>query len=341
MHLRVLPAFAGALLISAGARAAEATPTYHIAKTVLLGAPDHWDLISFDAASQRVFVAHGDRVTVIDGHDGTIVGNVEGIPGGTQGVAVGNGHGYTDDGEAGELIEFDLKTLKTGRHFKAEPDADAVSVDPASGHVFVVDAEPGHVTVVDPAKGKVVATIDGGGSLEQAVLGGNGKIYVNGEEKHEILRIDIASNKIDARWPMPGCEEPKGIAMDTATHRLFSSCSNGVMTVVNAETGAVVATLPIGRGSDGAAFDPKRKLVLIPNGKDGTMSIIREDGADHFVAAGLTATARTGRTISIDPASGRLYIAAADIDPKAPVVPGKRPTLIPGSLKLLFLDPDH
>jgi YVTN family beta-propeller protein len=321
---------------------AEDTPAYHVTKTVPLGAPERWDLITFDPNSKRVYVAHGDRVTVVDGRNGTIIGNVEGITGGTHGVAISiSGRGYTDDGKAGEAVAFDLKTLKPMNHIKAEDDADDVAFDPTSGHLFVVDSDPGHVTVIDPKTDLVIATIDAGGKLDLAAVGGNGKLYVNGEEKKEIVRIDTATNKVDAHWPMPDCTSPHGLAIDRATHRLFSSCANSVLTVVNSDSGAVIVTLPIGLGTDGAAFDPKRKLIFSSNGKDGTLSIIREEDADHFVALGTVKTAVTGKTIAIDAESGRIYIAAGDIDPNVPVVPGKRPALIPGSLKLLFLDPER
>ena len=327
-----------ALLAQAPAVQAQAAPAYSITRTVPLGAPDRWDYISFDPASHRVYVSHGDRVTVVDGRSGALVGSIEGMPGGTHGIAVatGSGRGYTDDGRAGVAVSFDLKTLKTIRQTKAEDDADGVVFDPVSGHVFVVDGDPGHLTVIDPKTDAAIATVDGGGKLEFAVSGGNGKLYVNGEAKQEIVRVDTATNKADAHWPMPGCTSPHGLAIDTATHRLFSSCANSLMTVVDAETGKVVAQLPIGRGTDGAAFDPKRKLVFSSD-FDGTLSIIREQDANTFIPLPSVKTAVSGRTIGIDQATGRLYIAAADVDAAAPTT--GRPRMLPGTLKLLFLDP--
>ena len=327
--------------LAASAQADEPTPAYRVVKTVALGAPDRWDLLEFDPATHRVYVAHGDRVTVVDGHSGAIVGAVEGIAGGTHDIAVppGFGHGYTDDGKAGAAIAFDRKTLKIVKSIVAADDADAMAYDPVSRHVFVIDSDPGQLTVIDPKADAVVATIDGGGKLELAVSGDNGKLYVNGEAKGEIVRVDTASNQVDAHWPMPGCTDPHGLAIDHKTHRLFASCANSVLAVVDADTGALVTTLPIGQGTDGAAFDPKRRLIFSSNGKDGTLSIIEERDANTFVSRGEIKTALTGRTMTIDQLSGRLYILAADIDPAAPVVPGKRPSLIPGSLKLLFLDP--
>ncbi len=328
----------------APAQAAD-TPAYTVVKSVPLGGPERWDYVVFNALSHRVYVAHGDRVTVVDGHDGQILGEVTGIPGGTHGIGISaaTGKGYTDDGAAGLAVAFDLKTFKVLKTIPARPDADGIAFDARSGHIFVVEGDSKSVQVIDPATDAVVATIDVGGGLEYAVPGDNGKLYVNGAEKKELVRIDIKTNTVDARWPIPGCTSPHGLALDKAAHRAFVSCVNQVMTVVNTDTGAVVATLPIGQGTDGAAFDPQRKLAFSSNG-DGTLSIIREVDPLTFVSLGAIKTQATGKTMSIDPATGRLYIAAADIDPAAPVLPGPngrpgRPKPLPGTLKLLFLDP--
>jgi YVTN family beta-propeller protein len=335
------------LLMSAAAAVAQtATPPYHVAKTVALGAPDRWDYVVYDSAMHRVYISHGDRVTVVDGKDGTILGNVEGaMPGGTHGIgiSIATGKGYTDDGQAGVAVPFDLKTFKPGKPIKAEKDADGIAFDPTSGHVFVVDGDSEKLTVVDPKTDSAIATIDIGGGLEYAVAGNNGKVYVNGAEKKEIVRIDTATNKVDAHWPIPGCTSPHGLAVDSQSHRLFPSCQNGVLTVVNTDSGAVVATIPIGQGTDGAAFDPKRKLIFSSN-NDGTLSVIQEKDPQTFVSLGSIKTQVTGKNMGIDPDSGRLFVAVADIDPNAAVPPGPggrpgRPRPLPGSLKLLFIDP--
>jgi len=317
-------------------------PAYHVTRTVALGAPDRWDFVVFDPASHRVFVAHGDRVTVVDARDGTIVGSVDGMAGGTHGIAISTaaGRGYTDDGRAGIVVSFDLETLKPIRQIKAEEDADDIILDPASGHIFVVNGDSGKLTVIDPKTDAAIATIDAGGGLEAAVSGGNGKLYVDGAEKKEIARIDTATNKVDAHWPIPNCTSPHGLAIDRDTHRLFASCVNEVLTVVDADNGAVVATLPIGQRTDGAAFDAKRKLIFSSNG-DGTLSVIQEKDAQTYVSLGNVQTAVTGRTMDIDPETGRLYIAAADVDEKAPPAANGRPQIVAGSLKLLFLDPPN
>jgi DNA-binding beta-propeller fold protein YncE len=191
--------------------------------------------------------------------------------------------------------------------------------------------------VIDPKTDSVITTIDGGGKLEFAVSDDRGSLYVNGEANKEILRVNTRTNTVDARWPIPSCTSPHGLAIDKTAHRLFSSCVNSVLVVVDTDTGAVIATVPIGKGSDDAAFDPKRKLVFSSNGLDGTLSIIQEKDANTFVPAATIKTSVSGRTMAIDPDTGRLYIAAADVDPSP--TPGGRPRPRPGSLKLLFLDP--
>ena len=325
---------------------------YRLSRTVSLGAPDRWDYVVYDAPSHRVYVAHGDRITVVDGRTGSVVGQVEGLPGGTHGIAISHatGLGYTDDGQAAQAAAFSLRTMKVVKRLGAQQDADAVTIDPTSGHVFVVDGDPGTLTVIDPKVDRVIATVHAGSKLEYAVAGDNGKVYVNGVARREIFRVDTATNSVDATWPIPQCEAPHGLAIDTATHRLFSSCENSRLVVVNADSGAIVATVPIGRGSDAAAFDSTRKLIFSSNGIDGTLSIIREVDADTFVPVGTIKTALSARTMSVDPHSGRLYLAAADTDAKAMAAfqaaraAGRRPQRMPfvhGSLKWVFLDPAH
>jgi DNA-binding beta-propeller fold protein YncE len=265
------------------------------------------------------------------------------LQGGAHGIAIvpGTGRGYTDDGRAGTAASFDLEKLNLINTIKADADADAVVFDPTSGHVFVVDGDPGKLTVIDPKSDSAVATIDAGGKLETAVAGDNGKLYVNGEEKSEIIRVDTATNQVDGHWPIPNCTSPHGLALDPEAHRLFSSCTNNVLVIVDADTGTTIATLPIGARSDAAAFDPKRKLIFSSNG-DGSLSVIAEKDANTFVTVASVATLRSARTMAVDPVSGRLYVVAADttVNPSAdPSDLRHRYVVTPGSAKLLFLDP--
>lgn len=313
---------------------------YAVTKTVPLGAPDRWDYVLFDPDSHRVYVAHGDRLTVVDGRSGELIGQVEGYPGGTHGIAIvpGLGRGFTDDGEAGEAGEFDLKSLKTVKRFKTADDADSIVFDPVSGHVFVINGDTGIITVIDPKNETTVANIQTGEKLEFPVSGRDGKLYVNGAGKGEILRIDVHSNQVDARWPVSNCKSPHGLAIDREARRLFSSCVNNLLVVVNIDSGATVASLPIGAGTDAAAFDPRRKLIFSSNGRDGTLSVIEEKDPQTYVPVATVKTLVSARTMDLDPQSGRIYLVAADVSPTASEAKGKR-SIVPGSLRLLFLDP--
>lgn len=321
--------------------AAAEPPPYVLVKTTPLGAPDRWDYLTFDPASARVYVAHGDRVTVVDGRTGALLGNVEGMPGGTHGIAFAAGKGYTDDGKAGTVTVFDPKTLKRIGTLKAQPDADGISSDGASGHLFVMDGDSGKLTVIDPKDDSTVATIDAGGGLEFGLSGNDGKFYVDGVEKNELIRIDTKANTVDAHWPLDGCIRPHGLAIDRYTRRVFASCANKVMKVVNADTGAIVATLPIGEGTDFAVFDPVRHRAFSSN-REGTVSIIAEKSADAFEALPPLATAFGARTMTIDPKSGRLYLVTADFAVNASVPatdPRHHYAVRPGTVKLLIFDP--
>jgi YVTN family beta-propeller protein len=329
--------------LAGAAPAAWAAPSYRVSRTIALGAPDRWDYVVFDGDSRRVFVAHGDRVSVVDGDTGSVLGTVENVSGGTHGTAIvtARGRGYTDDGRNGIVVAFDLKTLKTIATIKAQPDADGIVFDTASRRLFVIDGDSAKVTVIDPKTDAIIATIDAGGGLEAAVADGRGALYVDGAARSEIVRINTRHNKIDARWAVSNCKSPHGIALDGATRRLFVSCENNVMDVVNADTGAIVATLPIGAFSDGAAFDSKRKRAFSSNG-DGTLSVIDEIGPDKYVAEPALATMRGARTMAVDSKSGRIFLAAGDyaINEKAdPSDLRHRYVVAPGSAKLLFLDP--
>jgi DNA-binding beta-propeller fold protein YncE len=347
----VAMAGAAAAMAAAAPAGGDAPTGYHLVKSVPLGAPNGWDYVIYSPTTHRVFIAHGDRLTVVDGRSGRIVGQVGPISGGPHGTAFdpAAGVGITDDGRLGQAVLFNLETLKVVARLKAQRGADAVTFDPVSGHAFVVDGDTGDIAVVDPVHRRLVTFIHIGGDLEYAVPGDNGALYVNGVTHHEIFRIDTATNRVSATWPMPRCESPHGLAIDTRTHRLFASCENGRLVVVNAENGANVAAVPIGRGSDADRFDPKSGLIFSANGFDGTLSIIHEVNADTFVPVATVKTALSARTMGIDLSSGRVYLVAARTTRQAMARfmaewhrthhRPKQSPFAPESLRLLMLDP--
>lgn len=337
--LRILSVVVFGSVLSTCAFAAGGNAPYRLAKQVALGAPDRWDYVVYEPAANRVYVAHADRLTVVDAGTGDVIGNVEGMPGGTHGVAFANGKGYTDDGQAGVAVVFDPVTLKPLKTVKAEPDADGVVFDPASGHILVIDGDSGKVTVIDPGNDSVAATIDAGGGLEFGVPDGKGKFFVDGAEKGEIVRIDTMKNAVDAHWPVKGCERPHGLAIDRTSMRLFASCANKVMAVVAADSGKLIASLPIGEGTDFDVFDPVRKWALSSN-RDGTLSVIAETGPAEFKVLPAVPTAYGARTMAIDPATGRLFLVSADFDVNPAATDARHSHVVkPGSVKLLVFDP--
>jgi DNA-binding beta-propeller fold protein YncE len=321
------------------ATSAQAAPAYDLIATTPLGAPDRWDYVVPDSSTDRVYIAHGDRLAVIDARTGAVIGNVEGIAGGTHGTAISaaTGQGFTDDGRNGQVIAFDPKTLKLVKSIPAAADADAIAADPLTGRIFVIEGDPGTITVLDPKTDSAIATINGGEKMEYAVADGTGAIFVAGEEKGDLLKIDARTNQVVGRWAMPGCASPHGLAYDKAGKRLFMGCTNGVMKVVNAGNGRVVATLAIGKGSDAVAFDPVRKRVFSSNGQDGTITIYQQRTPDHYDALEPLRTAVSGRTMGVDPATGHLFVAAADTEPNP--TPGGRPHVVPGTMRVLVFAP--
>jgi YVTN family beta-propeller protein len=315
---------------------------YKVTKAVPLGIPDRWDYVVFDPILDRVYVSHGEVVTVVDGDSGAITGTIT-VGGITHGIASVHdlGKGYTDDGKSGVAVAFDLKTLKVLNRIKVEEDADGIVYDPRLGHVLVITGDSGKVAVIDPKTDTVVATIDGGGGLEFGVLDGKGKFYVDGEKNNDIVRMDLATNKVDAHWPLTGCNTPHGLAIDRAHMRLFASCANKTMVVVNAETGVVIATLPIGQGTDFAEFDSRLGLAFSSN-RDGTLSIIKEVNPDKFVGLQPVATAYGAKTMALNPKTERIYLVASDIaDNDAAKTERERHAVKAGTVKLLFLDPSR
>jgi YVTN family beta-propeller protein len=323
--------------------ATQTTATYGLTKTIALGDGERWDFVVFDPSGKRVYVAHGDHVTVVDEPTGKVIGQIGTFPGGTHGIAISSatGQGYTDDGKAGTAIPFDLTTLKAKKEIPAAPDADQIIYEPVTKHIYVINGDSGSITVIDPNTNETISTIHIGAGLEPGVADGKGTLFINGVEKHEIVEIDAKTNKIMAHWAMPACRKPHGLAIDPETRRLFATCANNLLVVVDADNGANIATLPIGSFSDGAAFDPKRKLIFSSNG-DGTLSVIQEKSAQTFLPLDAIKTAQGARTIAIDPETGRLFLVTADVAKiEPPTKQDGRPhvTYVPGSLKLLYFDP--
>ena len=327
------------MALALAAQSAMADPAYTLAKTTPLGAPDRWDYVVFNGETGRVYAAHGDKLAVLDARSGVLVSQIDGIAGGTHGVGISQAtnQGFTDDGLNGQAIAFDLKTLKITRRIAADKDADGIAVDKVTGHLFIIEGDPASISVLDPQTDSVAATIKVGETMEYAASDDQGALFVAGKEKRDVVKIDARINKVVAHWPIQDCVSPHGLAMDRANRRLFIGCINSLMIVVDADNGQVVASLAIGKGSDAVAFDPERKRVLSSNGADGTISVFQQMGPDTYKPLDPVKTKVSGRTMDVDPATGRLFVLAADL--AAPSTPGAKPRPLPGTLQMMMFDP--
>jgi YVTN family beta-propeller protein len=320
-------------------RAADVPGLYRISKSISLGSPERWDYLTFEPVSNRVFVAHGDRIDVIDVSSEKVVGQVavDGANGAAIVPAVGKGYAGSRGGKS--VVVFDLNSFKVLKTLPAAEDTDAIVYDPASKRVFLMHGDPHSITVIDTTTDSVVATVHLSGQPEFAAVDGGGKLFVNIEDKREIQRVDTKTGKVDATWQIPACDSPHGLAIDTESHRLFTSCVNSKLLVVNATDGAVVSTLPIGKHTDAAAYDGHRKRVFSSNG-DGTLSVIQQDSADQYKVLGEVATQLGARTMTLDAKTGRIFLVTGDyteVDPSAKDL-RKRYTVNPGSTRLLLMD---
>jgi DNA-binding beta-propeller fold protein YncE len=236
---------------------------------------------------------------------------------------------------------FDLGSLAvTGRVHVPARNPDAILYEPVTRRVFTFDGGSANATAIDAATDSVLGTIPLDGKPEFSVADGTGTVFVNNEDKGEIKRIDARTLRVTATWPMPGCEEPSGLAMDREHRRLFSVCGNGHMEVVDADAGRVLATLPIGRGVDGVAFDPGTQLAFSSNG-EGTMTVVHEESPQKFVVAATVPTRRGARTVALDPRTHRVYtVTAAFGTAPAPTAeqPHPRPPMVPGTFVVLVLE---
>src|SRR6516164_5294631 len=242
---------------------------------------EYFDYITADSAARRVYLSHGTEIKVIDADNGTVVGTIGGLKL-THGVAVANefGRGFITDGEQGKVIIFDLKTLKVIGEAKADKDADSVVYDPASKRVFVMNGDPNTSTVIDAKSGTPAGTIQLGGGPEFAVADGQGTVYVNLEDKNEVVAIDSNKLAIKSRWPVSPAGGPTALALDQKHRRLFSAGRNPQMLVImDADNGHVIQSFPITAGADAAAYEPETGLVFVST-REGMIHVFHEDSPD-------------------------------------------------------------
>ena len=314
---------------------------YHLAKKTVLGGDGGWDYLYCDSAARRVYISRSTHVMVIDADSGAVVGDIPNTPG-VHGIAVVPelNKGFISNGRDNSVTIFDLKTLKETDRVAVGKNPDAIMYDPASKRVFTFNGASQDTTAIDANTGKVAGTIALGGKPEFAVSDEKGHVYVNIEDKSEVAQLDPNKLAVEARWSLAPGEEPSGLAIDRKHHRLFSVCSNKLMVVLNADNGKVVTTLPIGSGTDAAAFDPETGFAFSSNG-EGTLTVVHEDSPDKYTVVENVATQRGARTMTLDLKTHRVFSVTAEFGPSpAPTAerPRPRPPMVPGSFTLLVLE---
>jgi len=317
---------------------------YTVAGSWVLGGTGDWDYLALQAGGARLFVSRGDRVDVIDTATGKIAGSV-GNTSGVHGIALAPAlkRGFTSNGSANTVSVFDLDTLRVIQEIPVSGRRpDAILYDAEQNHLITANAESADLTVLDASTLQIVGTVALPGAPEFMVQM-PGMIYVNiATDPGKLVVLDVKSLAIKATWPLPGCSRPTGLAADAAHHRLFSACSNGVMAVTDASSGKPVAHPGIGAGPDAAAFDPDLGLVFSSNGSDGTLTVIRQESADDYRVAASVTTQFSARTMALDPATHRIYLAAAKWGPAPPATadqPHPRPAALPNSFAILVAQP--
>ena len=332
------------LLLSLCAAPSLAAQSYTITHTYNVGGDGGWDYVIPDAPNHRLFIGRQNRLMVVDMNNGRLIGEVTGIKGahGTA-LAPGTGHGFATSGNDSSIVMFDLKNYKAISRIPAAEDADAIIYDPASKRIYSFNGDANSATVVDPRKGTVVAKIPLGGKPEYGQSSRDGMIYVNLVDSSRIVEIDAKTLTLTKKsWSTDPCKNPVSMAIDIAHHRLFSGCRSGVMAISDYRNGKVVATVPIGRGVDGAGYDPRLRDAYASNA-DGTLTVIHQDSPDKYHVVENVQTAQGGRNMGLDAASHRIYVVSAKFGP-APTEstatnPRRRPPVLPGSFMVIVVEP--
>ena len=298
-------------------------PGYHVVKTYPLGGDGGWDYLTFDPVSRHVFLSRATHVVVIDADSGKNVGEIPDTPG-VHGIALAPefDRGFVSNGREGTVTIFDLKSLKPISDVPTGKKPDAIIFDPATSRVFAFNGGSNSATAIDAATGKVAGTVDLGGGPEYAAADGNGFVYDNLEDESLVLKIDARKLKVDQRWPTAPCASPSSMAIDPANRRLFIGCRSKVMAVMNADTGQVITTVPIGDHVDATAFDAASKLIFNSNG-EGTITVIREDSPDKYSLVETVKTLPRAKTMALDPKTHQLFLSTAESGQFEVLVVGK------------------
>jgi DNA-binding beta-propeller fold protein YncE len=324
----------------AGFAAAQAQKSagYHLLKKHMLGGEGGWDYLALDGKTRLLYVTHGSAVEILNVDTGVKGEPITGLQG-VHGVAFAQekGRGYISNGRGNSVSVFDLKTHKVLEEVPSSgQNPDAIMYDAFSGRVFTFNGRTANATAIDVATNKVVGTVDLGGKPEFAVTDGKGTIFVNNEDKSEVVAFDAKSLEVKKRWPIAPGEGPSGLAIDLKNKRLFSVCDK-LMVVSDLVNGKVVATVPIGGGPDAVRFDPGTGLVFSSNG-DGSLTVVKQESANTYAVVETVPTAPRARTMELDPKTHHVFVVTAEFGPTPPPTteqPRPRPPVVPGTFQVL------
>jgi DNA-binding beta-propeller fold protein YncE len=316
-----------------------AQKSYKLVDRVKLGGEGGWDYLLYDSGGNRLFITRGSHVMVVDAKTLKATDDITGLAG-VHGVALAPelGKGFISSGGDDMLVIFDLKSLKVLDKVKVGGRPDAILYDAAAKRVYTFNAKTQDSTVFDAASGKVVGTVPLGGKPETGVTDGKGNVYVNIEDRSEIVRIDTAKLTVAEHYPMAGCDEPSALAFDVAHRRLFAGCASKIVAVVDPDAGKLVTTVDIGGGVDAGAFNPKTQQIFMSCG-EGVLTVIHEDSPDKYSVVQSVPTAKGARTMTLDAASNTAYSVTAQFDPTPPAA-GQRRKILPDTFELLVVKPE-
>jgi len=328
-----------ALALVGFAAARQAPPAgYHLINKIVIGGEGGWDYLALETGSRLLYVSHGNAFEVVNADTGAKLDPIPNLKG-VHGVAFApdRNRGYISNGRGNSVTVFDLKTRQVLEEIPVSgKNPDSIMYEPVSGRVFTFNGATANATAIDAATNKVVGTIDLGGKPEFAVHDGKGLVFVNNEDKSEIIAFDAGTLAIKKRWSIAPGEGPSGLAIDLKNKRLFSVCDK-VMVVSDFENGKVAATVPIGSGPDAVRYDPGTGLVFASNG-EGSLTVVRQESADKYSVLETVKTAPRARTMELDPKTHNVFVVTAEFGPApapTPEQPRPRPTPVPGSFQVL------
>jgi DNA-binding beta-propeller fold protein YncE len=287
------------------------------------------DYVAVEAATGRVFVSRGTHMMVVDGATGKVLGDIPDTPGvHGAGLATKHGHGFTTNGGNSTVTMFDLKTLAVIKQIKVEQGGlDGIMYDEPDDLIILTNhSRPiGTLTALDPKSGDIVGTAELEDTApEGAAADGKGRIFVNNEGKHTIQVVDKKTWKATASWPLAPCQGPTGIAYDAKTNRIFSGC-NKTSVVLDASTGKVVAQIENGTRVDALGWDGEKKLIYIPNGGEGNVTVVHQDSADKYTVVATVPTFAGAKTICVDAKTHNVYLFQPERGPAPPPPPDAPP----------------